>query len=229
MDVTALGIDVLAWSGHTMFAPFGAGGLVVDRRLLAHGEPFIVGGGAAKAVSDDDVVWADTPDRDDAGTPDVVGVVALAAAAEELLAAGDRNRVHEDLLVRALDEELATLLGLRRLGPTSGDRLPVAAFVIDGIPHGEVAERLAREHGIGVRSGCFCAHPHLSRLLGLSREEVQRFHDDARADRADPVPGAVRVSCSSATPRADVATLGEALRALTAHAGDPVRSRSAAR
>ncbi|WRL61793.1 aminotransferase class V-fold PLP-dependent enzyme [Blastococcus brunescens] len=45
VDMAALGIDVLAWSGHKMFAPFGAGGLVVARRLLAHGEPFLVGAG----------------------------------------------------------------------------------------------------------------------------------------------------------------------------------------
>ncbi|GAA4753844.1 aminotransferase class V-fold PLP-dependent enzyme [Modestobacter marinus] len=218
VDMTALGIDVLAWSGHKMFAPFGASGLVVDRRLLADGEPFLVGGGAVKAVSHEEVVWADTPDRDDAGTPNVIGVVALAAAAAELLAAGERNRRHEDLLVRALDDELATVPGLRRLGPTSGDRLPVAAFVLDGMPHGEVAERLAQEHGIGVRSGCFCAHPYLSRLFGLTPAEVQQFHDDARAGRADRLPGAVRVSCSPATPLADVATLGEALRALTSRA-----------
>ena len=220
VDVTALGIDVLVWSGHKMFAPFGASALVVDRRLLAEGEPFLVGGGAVRAVSDDDVVWADTPDRDDAGTPNVVGVVALAAAAEELAAAAGRNRVHEDLLVQALDAELGTVPGLRRLGPTSGDRLPVASFVIDGMPHAEVADRLSREHGIGVRSGCFCAHPYLSRLFGLTPAEVQQFHDDARADRTDRLPGAVRVSCSSATPLADVAALGRALRALTAAPGD---------
>lgn len=225
VDMAALGIDVLAWSGHKMFAPFGASGLVVDRRLLVDGEPFLVGGGAVKAVSDDEVVWADTPDRDDAGTPNVIGVVALAAAAEELLAGAARNRAHEDLLVRALDDELGTVLGLRRLGPTSGDRLPVASFVIEGMPHGEVAERLAREHGIGVRSGCFCAHPYLSRLFGLTPGEVQQFHDDARANRADRLPGAVRVSCSSATPLVDVATLGAALRALTGSGSDGFRAR----
>jgi selenocysteine lyase/cysteine desulfurase len=221
VDMTALGIDVLVWSGHKMSAPFGASGLVVDRRLLTHGEPFLVGGGAVRAVSHEEVVWADTPDRDDAGTPNVIGAVALAAAAEELMAARARNRLHEDLLVRALDDELGTVPGLRRLGPTSGDRLPVVTFTVDGMRHEEVAERLAQEHGIGVRSGCFCAHPYLSRLFGLDPVEVQQFHDDARADRADRLPGAVRVSCSSATPLADVATLGRALRALTARPGAP--------
>jgi selenocysteine lyase/cysteine desulfurase len=216
VDMAALGIDVLAWSGHKMFAPFGAGGLVVQRRLLAEGEPFLVGGGAVKAVSYEDVVWADTPDRDDAGSPNVVGVVALAAAAEELRAGRARNRIHEGALVRALDDELATVPGLRRLGNASGDRLPVAAFVIDGMPHGEIAARLARDYGIGVRSGCFCAHPYLSRLLALTRNEVERFHQDARADLQDRLPGAVRVSCSSATPLTDVVVLGEALRAIAA-------------
>ncbi|WRL61792.1 aminotransferase class V-fold PLP-dependent enzyme [Blastococcus brunescens] len=165
-------------------------------------------------MSYDEVIWADTPDRDDAGSPNVVGVVALAAAAEELLAGRGRDRVHEEALVRALDDELATVAGLRRLGPVVGDRLPVAAFVVDGMPHGEVAARLA-QYGIGVRSGCFCAHPYLSRLLALSPSEVERFHADARANRQDRLPGAVRVSCSSATRLADVAVLGEALRAIT--------------
>jgi selenocysteine lyase/cysteine desulfurase len=221
VDMAALGIDVLAWSGHKMFAPFGAGGLVVARRLLADGEPFLVGGGTVKAVSFDDVVWADTPDRDDAGSPNVVGVVALAAAAEELRAGGWRNRIQEEALVRALDAELATVPALRRLGPASGDRLPVAAFVIDGMPHEEVAARLSREYGIGVRSGCFCAHPYVGRLLGLTTSEVERFHDDARANLHDRLPGAVRVSCSPATPLADVALLGEALRGIV----DPLQER----
>ncbi|WP_072914985.1 aminotransferase class V-fold PLP-dependent enzyme [Geodermatophilus obscurus] len=217
VDITALGIDVLAFSGHKMHAPFGAGALVLPRRLLADGEPFLVGGGAVKAVSFEEVVWADCPDRDDAGSPNVVGVVALAAAAEELGSGnwGDRLR-REAALVRALDDELAAVPGLRRLGTASGDRLPVAACVVDGMSHGLVAARLATEYGIGVRSGCFCAHPYLTRLFGLGADQVRQFHEDARRNLHHRLPGAVRVSCTPATPLADIAALGEALRTITA-------------
>jgi selenocysteine lyase/cysteine desulfurase len=216
VDMSATGIDVLAFSGHKMHAPFGAGALVLPSDLLADGEPFLVGGGAVKAVSFDEVVWADSPDRDDAGSPNVVGVVALAAAADEMSGDPVDQRAEEEPLVRSLDAELAAVPGLRRLGPTSGDRLPVAAFVLDGMPHGRVAARLAGEHGIGVRSGCFCAHPYLTRLFGLDEAEVRRFHDDARANRLDRLPGAVRVSCNRATTPADIRALGEALRQIAA-------------
>ena len=220
VDMTALGIDVLAFSGHKMYAPFGSGVLVAPRSLLAEGEPFLVGGGAVRAVSLDDVVWADGPDREEAGSPNVVGAVALAAAADDLAASWPAVLAHEAAVTRALDAELATVPGLHRYGTTSPDRLPVAAFGLDGLPHSLVAARLAHEHAIGVRSGCFCAHPLIGRLLGLSDEHVRRYHEDVRDGNPHRVPGAVRVSASRTTTAADVAALGEALRDIAATAGD---------
>jgi selenocysteine lyase/cysteine desulfurase len=213
VDITALGIDVIAFSGHKMYAPFGAGALVAPRALLADGEPFLVGGGAVGAVSFDDVIWADGPDREDAGSPNVIGVVALTASADELRSDGWASVLrHEEHLVRALDSELASVPGLHRLGPLTGDRLPVAAFNLEGVPHGLLAARLANEYAIGTRSGCFCAHPYMGRLLGLSDAAVTQFHDDVRAGHRDRVPGAVRVSANRTTYLTDVAVLGEALR-----------------
>ncbi|MCV2490068.1 aminotransferase class V-fold PLP-dependent enzyme [Geodermatophilus sp. YIM 151500] len=217
VDMTALGIDALALSGHKMYAPFGAGALIAPRSVLADGEPFLVGGGTVRAVSFDDVVWADTPDRDDAGSPNVVGAVALAAAAEELAESGWSGLLaHEEALTRALDAELATVPGLRRYGAVTGDRLPVAAFNLDGVPHGLLAARLAGEHGIGLRSGCFCAHPYMARLLSLTEAEVAQFHADVRVGDRHALPGAVRASANRATTPADVAALGEALRQIAA-------------
>jgi selenocysteine lyase/cysteine desulfurase len=217
LEMAATGIDVVALSGHKMYAPFGAGALIAPRRLFADGEPFLVGGGAVQAVSFEDVVWENGPDRDDAGSPNVVGVVALAAAADELRSDGWPTLLrHEDTLVRALDAELAAVPGLRRLGPTTGSRTPVAAFVLDEVPHGLLSARLAAEHAIGTRSGCFCAHPYMGRLLDLSDADVQQFHDDVRAGLRSRLPGAVRASANRATTVADIALLGDALREIAA-------------
>ena len=217
VDISALGIDVIAFSGHKMYAPFGAGALVAPRVLLAGGEPFLVGGGAVGAVSFDDVIWADGPDRDDAGSPNVIGVVALTAAADELRSDGWSSvRSHEDHLVRALDSELRSVPGLRRLGPVTGDRLPVAAFNLEGVPHGLLAARLANEYAIGTRSGCFCAHPYMGRLLGLTDAEVAQFHADVRAGNRHRLPGAVRVSANRQTYLTDIPLLGQALREIAA-------------
>ena len=216
VDISALGIDVIAFSGHKMYAPFGSGALVVPRRLLATGEPFLVGGGAVGAVSFDDVIWADGPDRDDAGSPNVVGVVALRASAEEMQDTWSAVLAHEEHLVRALDSELASVPGLRRLGPVTGDRLPVAAFNLDGVPHGLLAARLANEYAIGTRSGCFCAHPYMGRLLGLGEDEVERFHADVRSGSRHRLPGAVRISANQQTYLTDIPMLGHALREIAA-------------
>ncbi|MGY1708493.1 aminotransferase class V-fold PLP-dependent enzyme [Geodermatophilus sp. SYSU D00758] len=220
VDMTALGIDALAFSGHKTYAPYGAGALVAPRHLFADGEPLLLGGGVVQAVSFDDVVWAEAPDREEAGSPNVLGVVALAAALDERARLGwPALLAHEAELTRALDAELADVPGLRRYGPAGGDRLPVAAFALDGVPHGLLAARLAHEHGIGVRSGCFCAHPYVGRLLGLSEAEVDRFHSDVRAGARDRLPGAVRASAHRGTTVEDVAALGAALRAVAASPG----------
>lgn len=217
IDVTALGVDAVALSGHKVHSPFGAGALVAPRRLFDRGEPMLVGGGAVKAVSFDDVVWADAPDRDEAGSPNVLGAVALAAAADELRAGGwTRLLAHEQALVAALDAELATVPGLHRYGPDAGDRLPVACFGLDGVPHALLAARLSAEFAIGVRNGCFCAHPYMARLLALTDEQVAQFHRDAAGAERHLLPGAVRASANRATTLADVAALGSALRAIAA-------------
>jgi selenocysteine lyase/cysteine desulfurase len=90
VDIAALGIDVIAFSGHKMYAPFGAGALVAPRALWPTGAlPRRRRRGGR--VSFDDVIWADGPDRDDAGSPNVVGVVALTAAPTSSAATAGRR------------------------------------------------------------------------------------------------------------------------------------------
>jgi selenocysteine lyase/cysteine desulfurase len=92
----------------------------------------------------------------------------------------------------------------------------VAAFNLDGVPHGLLAARLANEYAIGTRSGCFCAHPYMGRLLGLTEADVDRFHADVRAGLRHRLPGAVRVSANQQTYLTDIPMLGQALREIAA-------------
>lgn len=179
--------DFLAFSGHKLYAPFGAGALIGPRGALATGDPFLVGGGAVELVDLDEVVWAPAPEREEAGSPNVLGAVALGAAADELRTIGwSAIGSHDHELARLLHGGLAATPRVRVLGPGPDvERLPVVAFVVDGQPHALVAARLSAEFAIGVRHGCFCAHPYVARLLRLSAEARARV----RAVRGARSPG----------------------------------------
>ncbi len=218
------GPDFVAWSGHKMYAPFGAGVLVGTLATFSDGEPFLAGGGAVELVDLDEVLWTDPPEREEAGSPNVVGAVALGAAIEELAEIGwDAISTHEDTLAVRLRRGVAAIDGVRLLGPSlDTDTLAVATFTVEGMHHGLVAARLAAEFGIGVRHGCFCAHPYLIRLLGLGRDGVATARSQVlRGDRRH-IPGAVRASAGLTTTLADVDALLGALRTLLSGSAPPI-------
>jgi selenocysteine lyase/cysteine desulfurase len=211
IDMAATGIDMLAFSGHKLYAPFGAGALV---GRLAAGEPLLRGGGAIRYVSLDDVVWTDAPERYEAGSPNVIGVVALAAACRRLLDAGmDAVAEHERRLTARLCVGLLTVPGLQMLSlwPGAADRVGVATFTVDGWRDGDLADRLSERHGIGVRNGCFCAHPLMARLLDIPETLLARLHAELAAGGDPELPGAVRASLGLGTTEADVDALVGAL------------------
>jgi selenocysteine lyase/cysteine desulfurase len=206
--------DFLAFSGHKMYAPFGAGALIGPRDAFIDGDPFLAGGGAVDMVDLDEVVWTLPPDREEAGSPNVLGAVALGAAARALPAIGwERIREHDAALADALHSGLAAVAGVRVLGPDRAS-LPIATFVVDGIEHSLLAARLSAEYAIGVRHGCFCAHPYLVRLLGLTGDALERFHAAARRHDRSTLPGAVRASAGISTTLADITRLTEAVAAI---------------
>jgi len=205
IDMAASGIDLLAFSGHKLYAPLGAGALV--GRLPADGEPLLHGGGAIKLVTVDDVVWADAPDRFEAGSPNVLGVVALAAACRALRNIGMQTVAeHERRLATRLWSGLLTVPGVHtlRLWPDAADRVGVAAFTVDGWRDAELAAALSDRYGIGVRHGCFCAHPLMTRLLGVPDPVAERLYAELRAGGTPELPGAVRASIGLGTTAADI-------------------------
>ncbi len=212
--------DYVAFSGHKLYAPFGAGVLVGPRSTFAEGEPFLAGGGAVDLVDLDGVVWTAPPEREEAGSPNVVGAVALGTAIGELTGFGwDAMEEHARRLARLLRESLRRIEGVRVLGPGPGaDTLPMATFEVSAAHHAYVASRLSAEWGIGVRHGCFCAHPYLVRLLGLSSGEVERYRAEVRRGDHSRMPGAVRASCSIATTEAEVEALVAAVESIASDA-----------
>ncbi|GHG45283.1 putative aminotransferase/cysteine desulfurase [Sinomonas cellulolyticus] len=183
-------IDYLAFSGHKLYAPFGAGVLVGRPDWLDAGRPHLAGGGAVREVRLESASWALGAARHEAGSPNVLGAAALARAAQALGALDpDAWHRHEQQLREALASGLEGIRGVRvhRLFADSLDAIGVVNFSVDAYDAGLVAAFLSAEHGVGLRDGRFCAHPLLARLglpsgslrasfgLGSRLEDVERL------------------------------------------------------
>ena len=167
ISLARLGADYVAFSGHKTYAPFGAGALVGRRDWLDVGTPHLAGGGAVRDVQRSRTLWQPAPARHEAGSPNVLGAIALAEACEALagLPAGALEE-HEEALRARLVDGLEQLDGVDvlRIWPDSGAPLGIVAFTVADQDAGLVAAYLSAEHGIGVRDGRFCAHRLLERL-----------------------------------------------------------------
>ncbi len=189
IDLAALDIDYLAFSGHKIYAPFGAGVLIGRRDWLDAAEPYLAGGGAVKSVDlQGRADWAPAPARHEGGTPNVLGAAALAAACRAIAALPDGAlEAHETALAGRLTAGLQTVPGVRvlQVWADSTDRVGVIGFTVEGHDPGRVAAYLSAEHGIGVRDGKFCAHPLLARLDVPGGALRASFGVGSRSDDAD--------------------------------------------
>lgn len=213
VSVAELDVDWVAFSGHKLYAPFGAGVLAGRGDWLDAAAPYLAGGGATRVVSSDPtggprVTWAAGEARHEAGSPNVVGALAVAAACRALTEGGGYAalvaREHE--LLGALRAGLAALPGVTELslfGPES-ERVAVVSFTVRGWDSGALAVALSERYGIGVRSGMFCAQPLVRRLLGA----------EGSADDCGGPLQALRASFGAGTPREHVDRLLAALAEL---------------
>lgn len=213
-------IDYIVLSGHKMYAPYGTGALVGPKSAFLEGDPDLVGGGTVDIVTHDTVSWTGLPDKEEAGSPNVPGAVAMAKAMLVLQELGmDKVAEHERRLTSYALKRLGEVPGLRVYGSADpddvADRLGVISFNLSGLPHALVAAILAYEGGIGVRNGCFCAHPYLLHLLALGEEESKRRRDEIiRHDRTN-LPGMVRASFGIYTVESEVDRLAETLKVIS--------------
>jgi selenocysteine lyase/cysteine desulfurase len=210
-------LDYVVLSGHKLYAPYGTGALVGRRETFEVGEPEYRGGGQVEIVTLDQVAWSGAPERDEAGSPNTVGAVALAAAVRQLQAVGmEQVAVHEaELTAYALNrlQEIPRLHIYSDADPSrAATRLGVIPLLMDGVPHFLLSAILSYEFGIGVRNGCFCAHPYLLQLLNVGEEEAQRVRQNILQGDRSSVPGLVRVSFGLYNNTAEIDCLIDALK-----------------
>jgi cysteine desulfurase/selenocysteine lyase len=185
VDVTALGCDFLALSGHKMCGPSGIGALYGRPELLEAMPPFVSGGGMIRRVGYLEASWDDLPWKFEAGTPAIAEAVALGAAVDYLSRVGlARVHAHEQALTAYALERLAEVPGLRLSGPGARERCGVIAFAVEGVHPHDLAHVLDQE-GVAIRAGHHCAQP-LHVCLGLNataRASFYLYNTRAEIDR----------------------------------------------
>jgi cysteine desulfurase / selenocysteine lyase len=213
-------LDFVSLSGHKMYAPFGSGVLVGPQDFFLKGEPEMKGGGTVEFVTLDSVVWAAPPDKDEAGSPNTVGAVAMAAAANQLMRVNmEQVAAHEaDLTAYALNQ-LNEIEGLIIFGDNdpknAADRLGVIPVTFENINHFLVSAVLGFEFGIGVRSGCFCAHPYIMHLFGCSEDDSNAVREKMLAGDKTAMPGMIRISFGLYNTKEEIDILLDALKKIS--------------
>ncbi|MGY0062500.1 aminotransferase class V-fold PLP-dependent enzyme [Streptomyces sp. LZ34] len=221
VDIADLDVDWVAFSGHKLYAPFGAGVLAGRADWLREARPYLAGGGASRKVARRDnggvdVEWHTTEARHEAGSPNVIGAYAIASACKALTEAGFESLVaRERQLIAKVRAGLAEVPEVRVLSLFGDDapRVGVISFVVEGWNSSHFAAALSAEYGIGVRDGLFCAHPLVRTLLGGEPGEA------GECGAPEAAPGerslnAIRVSFGAGTPDEHVERFVAAVREL---------------
>lgn len=186
-------IDFLVFSAHKIYAPFGGGVIIGRREDLRDSPPFNEGGGTVNLVLDNKVIYSDVPEKEEAGTPNYFGAVAMAIALEEMEKIGfNYIKKKDNELKELLVEGLKSIPRIEMYGDIENykDTTGIVVFNINNMFHEDVAEILAKDYGIFVRSGWFCAHPYCRRLMGLDEKASSAFLKESN----ERMQGMIRVS-----------------------------------
>ena len=158
VDVRALGSDFYAFSGHKLYGPTGIGVLHARRELLAAMPPWQGGGDMIRTVAFEGSTWAEPPQRFEAGTPNIAGVIGLAAAIDYVESVGlARIAEHEHALLARATAAVRKLPGVKLIG-TAAAKEAILSFVVEGI-HPHDLGTILDDEGVAIRAGHHCAMP----------------------------------------------------------------------
>lgn len=163
VDVQALDADFYVLSGHKLYGPTGIGVLYGKMEHLLEMRPYQGGGDMIRSVSFDKTEYSDPPQRFEAGTPHIVGVIGLGAAIEYVESAGlERIAAHEHALLLHATEKMSAIEGLRIIG-TAADKAGVVSFVMEQAHPHDIGTILDQD-GIAIRAGHHCTQPLMQRF-----------------------------------------------------------------
>lgn len=202
-------IDFLAFSAHKMYAPFGTGVLIGPKEIFKEGFSEYVGGGTVDFVSMEDTIWLEPPEKEEAGTPNLMGVVALSTSIKILEKIGMRKiEEHERNLTEYAINILKDIPNVILYDDMDAEKkVSIIPFNMKGLNHYQLAQILADEGGIAVRNGCFCAQPYVQKLLKISNEEMKKYRNNPNLPR----PGLVRISFGLYNDTDEIDSLGNLL------------------
>ena len=215
-------IDALLFSGHKTYAPGSPGVIVARKSFMSAVEPEEVGGGMVdKVFPDNYFVSKNFPDREEAGTPNILGAITLGSAIHVLDSIGMDMILKKDLeLTNYAIEEMKKYQDIFIYGNTDSDdyqRAGTISFNIEGMDHGLVAAILNDYFNIAVRNECFCAHPSVEKMLHMThKEEIDQLDclDDHLTWKVESWMGMVRASIGLYNTKQDIDSLSSALSSI---------------
>jgi len=197
-----MNIDALIFSGHKTYAPGSPGVVIAKKKLIKNIEPEEVGGGMVDRVFPEKYyVKNEFPDREEAGTPNILGAITLGAAIDVLDKIGMQNILKEDTdLTHFCLEEMLKIPEIVVYGETCMNTCPRAgtiSFNLKKFNHGLVAAILNDYFNIAVRNECFCAHPYVEKMLEITHKtqiDLAKEKNINNWNFIEPWMGMVRVS-----------------------------------
>ncbi|MGE5295803.1 MAG: aminotransferase class V-fold PLP-dependent enzyme [Solirubrobacterales bacterium] len=230
IDMREQELDFVVFSGHKMYAPFGSGVIVGDKRLLDAFWSYQMGGGNFPYLTgQNEVVRFTSTAAHDPGTPNFPGARAIHHAIHELQDIGiDRIASYERGLVRQALAGLESIPGVQLAVPADTMRTfdgTMVAFNIRGLPYHLVAEALDSEYGIGTRAGAHCVFGFTRRAAGITDDEDARIAEEVRSGRTCCIPGSVRASFCLYNNLDDVERLVEAVDRIASEPVEQLMSR----
>ncbi|MEG2353088.1 MAG: aminotransferase class V-fold PLP-dependent enzyme [Clostridium sp.] len=209
-------IDFLVFSAHKIYAPFGVGVLIGSKEFFNNTPPDYKGGGTITFVSHSNIKWSDSPERDEAGSPNIIGIVALSTSIKTLQNIGMKKISQwEEILTNYTLTRIKNISDVELyIDPNNTkNHISIIPFNIKGMSHSMTSKILSYEFGISTRNGCFCAHPYVTEILNLQPEKVLYEMEHEGKEK----PGMVRLSFGIYNTLEEIDNLVIALNTIITH------------